>query len=111
MQLTPTARKSLLTAHLVSSLGWVGALGVFLAHALLSWSADQVPIARAAAISMEISAWFVILPLAVATVATGLLQALGTRWGLWQHYWVIFKLVLTFIATAVLLSKLGPIAH
>lgn len=111
MRLTPTARKVALSAHLVSSLGWVGALLVFLAHAIAGWTAVDVQVARAAAIAMNVAAWFVILPLAVATLVTGVLQALGTSWGLWRHYWVIFKLVLTVVATGVLLAKLGPIAQ
>lgn len=36
------------------------------------------------------------------------MQALGTAWGLLRHYWVVFKLLLTVVATVVLLSKLGP---
>ena len=111
MQLTPAVRKATLTAHLLSSLGWVGALLVFLAHAVASWAAVDAQAARAAALAMDVAAWFVILPLAIATLVTGLIQALGTPWGLWRHYWVIFKLVFTLVATSVLLAKLGPIAH
>lgn len=84
---------------------------MFLAHAVASWTASEIQIARAAALAMQICAWFVILPLAAGTLVTGLVQALGTQWGLWRNYWVMFKLVLTVVATAVLLSKLGPIAQ
>ncbi|MGH8222464.1 MAG: hypothetical protein ACREQZ_05775, partial [Woeseiaceae bacterium] len=59
---------------------------------------------------MGITAWFVILPLALASFATGLIQALGAAWGLLRHYWVLFKLTLTAVATTVLLLKLGPIS-
>ena len=79
MQLSPAARNSVMTAHLVSSLGWAGALLVFPAHAFTSWTARDVEVLHAAALAMEIGAWFVILPLALAT---GLLQTFGTRWGL-----------------------------
>ena len=65
---------------------------------------------RAAALVMGLTAWFVILPLSLAALATGLVQALGTAWGLFRHYWILFKLLLTGLATMVLLLKLGPIS-
>lgn len=111
MAMTSHVRKLVLIGHLVSSLGWIGALLVFLAHALASWGTRDAQVARAAAISMDLSAWFVILPLALSTLVTGVAQALGTPWGLSRHYWVVFKLALTIVATAVLLAKLGPISE
>jgi hypothetical protein len=60
---------------------------------------------------MGITAWFVILPLSLTSFATGLIQALGTAWGLLRHYWIVFKLLLTALATIVLLLKLGPIGY
>jgi hypothetical protein len=52
---------------------------------------------------MEPAAWLVLVPLAVASLLTGLIQALGTTWGLFRHYWVLFKLLINVVATAVLL--------
>jgi hypothetical protein len=37
---------------------------------------------------MGLTAWLVIMPLSVATLVSGLVQALGTTWGLLRHYWV-----------------------
>ena len=110
MVLPTSARKILLTAHLISSVGWVGALAVFLAHGLVSlWTADH-RVAQALSIAMAATAWLVILPLSVASFITGTLQALTTAWGLLRHYWVAFKLALSVMATGVLLVKLGPIS-
>lgn len=64
---------------------------------------------RTASFAMALTTWFVILPLSLASLATGLVQATGTAWGLFRHYWVLFKLLLTTIATLVLLLKLAPI--
>lgn len=55
-------------------------------------------------------AWFVIVPLAHGALATGLIQALGTDWGLFRHYWVAAKLVLTLLALAILVLKMPPIS-
>lgn len=42
---------------------------------------------RAAHLAMELTALFVIVPLAFASLLTGLVQALGTTWGLFRDYW------------------------
>jgi hypothetical protein len=55
---------------------------------------------------MNLTAWFVIVPFALGSVLTGIVQSLGTAWGLFRHYWVVAKLLLTVVATAVLLMKM-----
>lgn len=54
---------------------------------------------------MEVTARFVV-PLALASLLTGLVQSLGTPWGLFRYYWVLAKLLLTVFATVVLLVKM-----
>ncbi|MBA3772774.1 MAG: hypothetical protein H0X13_09905 [Ramlibacter sp.] len=110
MIMSPRTRKLLLTAHVTTSVGWCGALAVFLAHALVAVMSREEQIVRAMSIAMGLTAWLVIMPLSLATLVTGLTQALGTAWGLLRHYWVLFKLLLTAVATVVLLLKLGPIS-
>lgn len=109
--MTPPVRKFALAAHVTTSVGWAGALAVFLAHAIASLSSRDEQIVRATSLAMGLTAWFVILPLSLASLTTGLVQALGTAWGLVRHYWVLFKLLLTAVATIVLLLKMGPISH
>lgn len=110
MIMSPSLRKLALTTHVIASVGWVGALAVFLAHAIASLTSQDPLIARAACLAMGLTAWFVIFPLSLASTITGILQALGTAWGLFRHYWVLAKLFLTLFATAVLLLKLAPIS-
>ncbi len=47
--------------------------------------------------------WFVLVPFSVASLLTGLTQALGTPWGLFRHYWVLIKLLINVVATIILL--------
>jgi len=47
----------------------------------------------------------VIVPLAASSLLVGILQSLGTPWGLVRHYWVIVKLALTLLALAVLMLQ------
>jgi hypothetical protein len=111
MAMTPPIRKFALAVHVTAAVGWVGALTVFFAHALAGVLSDNEPVVRATSLAMGLTAWLVILPLSIATLVTGLVQALGTAWGLLRHYWVLFKLVLTTVATGVLLLKMQPISH
>jgi hypothetical protein len=56
---------------------------------------------RAGYLAMGLLADAVLLPPALAAPITGILLALGTRWGLARHWWVTVKLVLTIgLATA-----------
>jgi hypothetical protein len=67
-------------------------------------TSDDAQTVRAAYLVMEPAAWLVLVPLAVASLLTGLIQSLGTVWGLFRHYWVLFKLLITVVATIVLLT-------
>jgi len=111
MTMSAPLRQFTLTAHVLASVGWAGALAVFLAHALAGLVSPDEQTVRAVSLAMGITAWYVILPLSLSSLTTGLIQALGTAWGLFRHYWIVFKLLLTAAATIVLLMKLGPISY
>ena len=66
---------------------------------------------RAAYLAMELTVWFVIVPLVIASLLTGLIQSLGTTLGLFRHYWVLAKLLLTVLVTIVLLLQLEGISY
>ncbi|MCX2946780.1 DUF2269 domain-containing protein [Lentzea sp. NEAU-D7] len=99
----PPLRKLALTAHIASSVGWFGAVLTFLAVAVVGVSDQDDHVVRAANVIAEPVVWFVVLPFAVASLLTGVVSSLGSTWGLFRHHWVVFKLVLTVFATAVLL--------
>ncbi len=103
MTMPPPLRKFALTAHVTSSVGWLGAVVVFLALAVVGLTSQDAQTVRGAYLVMEPAAWFVLVPLAFASLLTGIVQSLGTRWGLFRHYWVLFKLLITVFATIVLL--------
>jgi hypothetical protein len=60
---------------------------------------------------MALSTWYVIVPLSFLSPMTGLLQALGTSWGVFRHYWIAAKTLITLPATALLLMHLQPIGR
>ena len=111
MTMTPRLRKFALTAHVSSSVGLLGAIAGFLALAVAGLTSQDAQMVRAAYLAMELTAWFVIVPLAFASLLTGLVQSLGTTWGLFRHYWVLAALFLTVLATIVLLLKMTLIGY
>jgi hypothetical protein len=103
MTMTPRLRKFALTAHVASSVGWLGAVVVFLGLAAVGLTSPNAQTVRGAYLVMEPAAWFVLVPLAFASLLTGFVQSLGTTWGLFRHYWVVFKLTINVVTTIVLL--------
>ncbi|WP_234362399.1 hypothetical protein [Streptomyces sp. IMTB 1903] len=107
----PRLRKAALTARVTASLGWFGSVAAFLALALAGLTSSSPETVRAAYVAMEVVGWFVIVPLSIATLVTGVVQSLGTVWGLMRHYWVIAKLLITVVATVLLLVHMQPVGH
>ena len=103
MTTRPRLRKLVLTAHVISSVGWLGAVAVFLALGVVGVTSQDAQVVRAVYLAMEPAGWLVLVPLSLASLLTGLVQALGTKWGLFRHYWVLFKLLINVVATIVLL--------
>jgi hypothetical protein len=100
---SPRLRKFALTTHIVSSVGWLGAVAAFLALAIVGVASDERQTVVSSYIAMESTGWFILVPLAIAAFVSGLVQALGSKWGLFRHYWVLAKLLITVVATIILL--------
>jgi hypothetical protein len=103
--MSPGLRKLALAAHLTLSVGWIGAVAAYLALDVSTATSQDVQVLRAAYLGMESIARYIIVPLAFASLVTGLVMSVGTMWGLLRHYWVLISLLLTMIATAVLLVE------
>jgi hypothetical protein len=101
--MTPALRKLALATHITCSVGWGGAAVVFLALAIIAVTSRDELTVRGAYAVMEPAAWLALLPLAHASLLTGIVVSLGTTWGLFRHYWVVLKLAITVFATVVLL--------
>lgn len=101
--MTPLVRKLALTAHITSSVGWLGAVAAFLVLSIAGLTRHDAELVRGVYLAMELIGWFMIVPLSAAALLTGVVQALGTKWGLFQHYWVVIKFLLTVFATIALL--------
>ena len=107
--MAPGVRKFVLTSHVMFSVGWIGALAGFLALAVAGLIAQDAVTVRSAYLAMDMVNRFVIVPAALLSLLTGVVQVLGTPWGLIRHYWVLFKFLIVVTATFMLLLKTGPI--
>lgn len=86
-------------------MGWLGAVAAYLALDVAVMSSEDPATLRAAYVSMGLIVTWVIVPLALAALASGVVMAVGTPWGLLRHYWVLVSLVLTTLGVAVLLAE------
>ena len=105
--MTPALRRFTFTTHITSSIGWVGAALAFLALAVIGFTSDDPLKVRGAYLLMAPAAWFVLVPLAHASLLSGIVLSLGTTWGLFRYYWVVLKLGITVFATVILLIYMG----
>ncbi|MCC7165548.1 MAG: DUF2269 family protein [Anaerolineae bacterium] len=110
MTMPPPLRKFALIIHLTSSVGWIGAVIAYLALVVAAMTSQDAQTLRAAWIAMKLTGWYVIFPLALAALLTGLVMSLGTPWGLFRHYWVLFSLALTIVAFVVLLQHMQTVS-
>ena len=110
MTMTPGLRKLALTAHITFSVGWLGAVVAYLAVAIAGLVSQDAQVQQSGYATMELIGWFVIVPLSLAALLSGLVQSLGTEWGLFRFYWVAVKLVMTLGAVTVLLMHMPAVA-
>jgi hypothetical protein len=109
--MTPSLRNLVLTAHVTFSVGWLGATAAYLALAVVGLSTPDAQIARAVYVSMEVIDWYIIVPFGLASLTSGLVQSLGTTWGLFRYYWILVKFLFAIGATIVLLVHMPSVSR
>src|SRR5712692_10025953 len=101
--MTPALRKFTITAHVTFSVGWLGAVAAFLVLSIAGITSHDAEVVRSAYLSMDLISRYIVIPMCLAALASGLLQALGTPWGLFRYYWIVLKFGLAVFATIALL--------
>ncbi|WP_028926036.1 hypothetical protein [Pseudonocardia acaciae] len=104
--LRPPVYRALRSAHIATSVAW---LGIVLGKLVLELGVLTAASGRRAE-SLFTAATAITRafpPLVFATLVTGVLLGLGTRWGLLRYYWVVTKLALSLavVVTAVTLVE------
>src|SRR5258708_16519564 len=111
MNMTPRFQKFLLLAHATFSVGWFGAVVPYLALVIAGLTSHDTQIVRAACLSMELIGWYVIVPFSFAALLSGLVLSLGSQWGLFRHWWIVVKFLLTIFAASVLLQHMQDVSR
>lgn len=104
------ARRLMLVVHITSSVGWIGAVVTSLVLGVVAITTDDIEVVRAVYVVLEPTGRYVLVPLSIASFGSGVVQAIGTRWGLLWHYWVIVKLIINVVASAVLFTYIETLA-
>jgi hypothetical protein len=110
MTMPPWLRKLALAVHVTASIGWMGSVAAFLALAVVGLQSRDALLVRSMYLAMDVTATYVIVPLSIASLSSGVVQSLGTSWGLFRHYWVLAKLVITAVSTFLLLTHMQGIS-
>ncbi|MFF2849964.1 DUF2269 domain-containing protein [Streptomyces sp. NPDC058001] len=108
MKLRRPARRATLVLHIAFSVSWLGLSLGLLALAVTAATSGSTEAMEASYRSMKVFTDWLILPVALITLGTGLLLSLGTPWGLAQHRWVYTKFWLTLVTTAASVFALRP---
>ena len=87
-----------------------GAVAGFLALAIANVTSQNDRRVRSAYLAMKLIARFVIVPLSFAPLLTGPVLSLGTPWGLFRHYWILAKLLITILSTIIMQVHMQPIS-
>jgi hypothetical protein len=101
------ARATWLTAHVISSVGWLGAEVAALVLCVTGMAATGSA-SRAMFVSADVLADTLLVPTSLVALVTGVVLGLGTRWGLVRYYWAFAKLVigaLLVVASAYALNN------
>ncbi|MFK0115398.1 DUF2269 domain-containing protein [Streptomyces sp. NPDC090994] len=108
MKLDRPARRAALSVHVVSSAGRLGLTLGLLALAVTGVTTASPAASEAAVRAMKLFADWLLLPVALLTLLSGVLLALGTPWGLARHRWVWTKFWLTLATVTATAFALRP---
>lgn len=101
------ARRAFLVAHVTVSVGWLG-ISLCLLTLAIAGARDPDAWAEPAYTAMNLFADWLLLPVALLSLTTGLVLSLGTTWGLARHRWVWAKFWLTLVAAGLTVFSFKP---
>ncbi|MER5894926.1 DUF2269 domain-containing protein [Streptomyces sp. NPDC001876] len=101
-------RRTLLVAHVAVSVSWLGLTVGLLALGLAAFLTGDTSMTEAATRSMKVFGDWLVVPVALLSLLSGLVLSLGTPWGLARHRWVWTKFWLTLITAGLSIFSLRP---
>ncbi|WP_189887055.1 DUF2269 domain-containing protein [Streptomyces xantholiticus] len=101
-------RRATLVVHVTASAAWLGLTLGLLALALTAYATESASAIEASYRSMKVFTDWLVLPLALLTLTSGLVLSLGTKWALALHRWVFVKFWVTLATTTASVLILRP---
>jgi hypothetical protein len=108
-RLSGDVRKWTLATHLLSSVGWIGADLAFLILSVTGFTSGDPALAAACYRAIGTFAVWLLLPLGLLSLTTGLLLGIGSRYGLVRYWWVLLKLVINVVLLVLVVVALRPV--
>lgn len=102
-------RQAVLTVHLISSVGWIGADLGLLVLAITALTSDTPRVGQGACVALAFLATWITAPVSVIALVSGVLLSMVTRWGVFRHTWVVVSLVLNALMVVLVVFALGPL--
>jgi hypothetical protein len=107
-QLRPGPRKAITTVHVIAAVALLGNQAALLVLALTAALTSGASLQHASYELMRILVFALEIPLAVTTLASGVVLAVRTKWGLFQHYWIIGSLGLLLATALIGIAAIRP---
>ncbi|MEU8385922.1 hypothetical protein, partial [Streptosporangium sp. NPDC048865] len=108
MLLSSPVRRTVLTLHVVISVGWLGLDLGLLALGVTALTTGDPELLRACYLAMDVFGDALVVPVSLGALLTGALLCLGTPWGFVRYRWVLVKLVTTLAAATASVLALRP---
>jgi hypothetical protein len=108
LRLSPSTHRAVLTAHIVTSVGLLGDCAAVLATTIRAATTSDPELAASAYELMSMFSLVFGIPLSFASLGTGLVLGLSTKWGVLRHRWVTAKLLVIVSVILVGALAIGP---
>jgi hypothetical protein len=107
-RLTPAARNTVLVLHVIMGISWMGVDIALFALLMTARTTHDASLVVSGFNAIGVIVPLAVPPLSLGILGTGLILGLGTRWGLIHYWWVLVKLLLSMIMTALVYLSLLP---
>ena len=107
-RMSPKTRKVVLLLHVISAVGWLGLHIGNITFAITGLTTGDPRTQQTAFRAVDMIGGMLLIPISLLAFTTGVVLALGTRWGLVRHWWVLTKFVLTLIPVILIPLSLLP---
>ncbi len=103
-------RMGVLVVHVLSSVGFLGAVASFFCLAVSGLSYGEPELSQGLYAAMNLITLMVILPTCLLSSVSGLILSAVTPWGYVRHWWVIVKIAIAVSSTFALFLHLDAVS-